>query len=151
MLTDIENNPRKTNWALNVKNMLCNYGFQEVWIAQGVGHTTTFISIFQRRVKDTFIQQWYSRLENSTRASFYRVFANFELQAYLKFVNINKYKVALTKLRLSSHRLCFETGRWTNIPRENRLCTACNKLEDEFHLLFECQLYNSIRCKYIKK
>ena len=118
--------------------MLCNYGFHEVWIAQGVGHTNTFISIFKQRVNDTFIQQWYSRLENSTRASFYRVFANFELQPYLKCVNINKYKVALTKLRLSSHRLSVETGRWTNIPRENRRCLACNRLEDEYHLLFEC-------------
>ena len=107
--------------------------------------------MFQRRVKDTFIQHWHSRLENSTRASFYRVFANFELQAYLKCVNIKKYKIALTKLRLSSHRLSIETGRWTNIPRENRLCTACNRLEDEYHLLFECQLYNNIRCNYIKK
>ena len=92
--------------------MLCSYDFPEVWIAKGIGHKNAFISMF--RVKGTFIQHRHSRLENSTRASFYRVFANFELQAYLKFVSIEKYKVALTKLRVSSRRLSIETGRWTN-------------------------------------
>jgi len=27
----------------------------------------------------------------------------------------------------------------------------CNKLEDEFHFLFECKAYNDIRVKYIKR
>jgi len=34
---------------------------------------------------------------------------------------------------------------------QRRMCTLCNNLEDEFHLLFECKAYNDIRVKYIKR
>ncbi len=65
---------------------------------------------------------------------------------------IRKYRVAFTKLRVCSHRLSIETGRWHKpfkIPFENRKCYACNVLEDEYHFLFECSLYNGLRLKYI--
>jgi hypothetical protein len=52
---------------------------------------------------------------------------------------------ALTRLRLSAHHLSVETGRWGNISLSDRSCHTCQKLEDEFHLLFECKMYNSIR------
>ena len=35
-------------------------------------------------------------------------------------------------------------------PRNERLYIFCNKLEDEFHLLFECTLYNQLRQELIK-
>jgi hypothetical protein len=34
------------------------------------------------------------------------------------------YRVACTRLRLASHRLRVETGRWSRIPLENRLCSC---------------------------
>ena len=43
-------------------------------------------------------------------------------------------------------------GRWSRpiaTPLNERKCSTCNVLEDEFHFLFECILYNSIRTKYI--
>ena len=36
----------------------------------------------------------------------------------------------MTKIRLSSHKLLIERGRWLNILHKDRLCTLCNKLED---------------------
>ena len=60
----------------------------------------------------------------------------------------------MTKLRASSHRLEIEVGRWARpnrIPIDERKCITCNKLEDEFHFLLECSLYNDLRNHYIKK
>ena len=65
-------------------------------------------------------------------------------------MNVSKFRIALTQLRVSSHRLEIETGRWTKpnkIIRENRKCSV---LEDEYHFMFECKLYNDLRKKYIK-
>ena len=45
---------------------------------------------------------------------------------------------SIIKFRLGSHKLKIETGRWTNTPRELRLCSTCNQLEDEFHIIFDC-------------
>ena len=42
------------------------------------------------------------------------------------------------RLRLSSHFMPIETGRWTRMARENRLCTNCNVLGDERHFLYDC-------------
>ena len=33
----------------------------------------------------------------------------------------------------------------------DRKCIECNKLEDEFHFMLECPLYNYIRKRYISK
>ena len=40
-----------------------------------------------------------------------------------------------------------ETGRFTQIPQEFRLCILCdsNSVEDERHFLFECSFYEDIR------
>ena len=47
---------------------------------------------------------------------------------------------AITKLRISSHRLKIETGRYLKLKVNKRLCNKCdlNKIEDEIHFLLEC-------------
>ena len=37
-----------------------------------------------------------------------------------------------------------------NILHKDRLCTLCNKLEDEFHVICECPRYDTCRKLYIK-
>ena len=57
-----------------------------------------------------------------------------------------------TRLRTTNHRLAIETGRWTNIDRQDRLCTLCNsRLGDELHFLLYCQSLNDIRTLYLPK
>ncbi len=43
-------------------------------------------------------------------------------------------RISLTRLRLSSHRLRIELGRWSKTPRPGRLC-SCGLLQDEEHIL----------------
>ena len=53
---------------------------------------------------------------------------------------------------MSSHRLENEKGRWhkpTAIPLNDRKCKNCNILEDEFHFILECPLYQQLRKKYV--
>ena len=45
-------------------------------------------------------------------------------------------------------------GRWHKpnvIPRNERKCHVCSKLEDEFHFLLECPLYSDLRKMYINR
>ena len=44
----------------------------------------------------------------------------------------------MSRLKMASHRLHIETGRWTSTDLTNRTCSYCNTLENEFHSLFEC-------------
>ena len=89
----------------------------------------------------------------STRALFYRNIASFDLQYYLEVVNVKKFRVAMSRLRVSSHRLEIETGRWGRNRKEltDRKCNLCNILEDEYHFVFECPAYIEIRNQYIPR
>ena len=148
MMNDIENKPNCLNWAFRVKQLLSTLGFYEVWVNQGVGNKNVFLCVLKQRLLDNFSQGWSSRLAESSRANFYSLFSSFEHQFYLDFVKIKKFRVAMKKLRTSSHRLEIEVGRWA---RPNRIPITCNKLEDEFHFLLECSLYNDLRKQYIKR
>lgn len=146
--------PNKVSWVTLLRDLLCNLGFMHVWQQQNVGNINIFLSLVKQRLTDTFIQNWNSRLENSSRALFYKNFNTFGYKSYLDIVNIGKFRYALSRLRLSSHRLEVEVGRWAKpdrIPLEERLCTTCQKLEDEFHFVLECIRYNDLRNLYIAR
>ena len=54
---------------------------------------------------------------------------------------------AMAKFRTSCHSLKIETGRHAKppMPRNQRLCTSCNVVEDELHFLITCKKYNMER------
>lgn len=154
MMTDLENKPNNINWASKVRDLLSTLGFYEVWLNQGVGNKGNFLTELKLRLNDNFIQSWNSRISESSRANFYSLFSNFNFQLYLDTVKVKKFRIAFSKLRLSSHRLEIEVGRWAKpnrTPIDQRKCHSCNKLEDEFHFLLECNLYIEIRKQYIKR
>ena len=154
MVNDIEEMPNKTNWASLVRHLLMPLGFYEVWLAQGVANSNAFLSVFKQRINDIFMQNWRERLEESSRANFFKNITHFKLQPYLENINVCKYMQAVSKLRMSSHRLAIESGRWTRparIPVDERKCTLCEVLEDEYHFVLECSIYTELRNKYIPK
>lgn len=154
MLRDLEMYPNKISWAYNIKLLLDSLGFNHVWLFQGVGNKNIFIDVFKQRMYDNCLQLWNALLENSTRARTYKLFSCFRYQPYLDIVKITKFKKALTRLRVSSHYLEVEAGRWhrpQKISFDERKCRLCNTLEDEFHFLFECPLYQDIRQMHMKK
>ena len=44
----------------------------------------------------------------------------------------------MTRFRTGSHALTVETGRYSNIPRENRLCTCGTGIQTVWHIFAEC-------------
>lgn len=56
----------------------------------------------------------------------------FCLQVYLKKSIHVKCRKLITRLRLSSHDLKIETGRYDNLTRDCRKCNL-NNIEDEFY------------------
>ena len=57
----------------------------------------------------------------------------------------------LTKFRLSTHSLAVETRRCRGVPFSNRFCFSCkDDIEDDFHFILKCPLYDTLRKTYIK-
>ena len=60
---------------------------------------------------------------------------------------------SISETKKSSHKLLIETGRYDNIPRNERVCNVCNckTIEDETHFLLDCPSYSSLRDMFFIK
>jgi hypothetical protein len=122
-----------------------------VWINQDNNHSQFHFCIIRNRILDIYKQGWYSSINNSRRLVTYSLYKHeFECEKYLKCILPIKYKIALSRFRLSSHDLAIETGRHRNIPVENRICTSCqmNLIENEYHFLLICPKYYNLRKQF---
>ena len=83
-----------------------------------------------------------------TRPTLYRTYMNADLsvhEVYSEKSNIPEYhRVSFTRLRLCSHNLMIERGRWSRIRREDRKC-VCGAIQTEQHVLLECPVTQDIR------
>ena len=138
-----------------IANNLNKIGMGNIWRDQlihnkDLSNDKKLILDIKQRMKDMSSQTIISTLtEKPSKLNFLAIYKNdHKFEKYLQMDNF-EHRRAITKIRSSSHKLEIETGRWCNIPRENRICQNCalNKVEDEFHLLFECQMHVAERTK----
>ena len=85
---------------------------------------------------ETMKQRYFSLTNNAYCSPIYESFIKEE------------YRILLTRWRLSCFDLRIETGRYNGTPREERLCSLCEVVEDEQHVFFSCRAYNSIRTQF---
>ena len=130
--------------------------FHYVWLFPFDVHVPVFIKQLEQRLRDNYTSSWSVQLKDSNSLYLYKEYkVKFELERYFtEIANVN-HRTALSKLRLSSHCLCIETGRHgsARLPRDERYCLFCNLLEveDEYHFILICPFYSSLRLKYISK
>jgi len=138
-----------SNWVSSVKETLEICGLGDIWRFQTVLNEQWVGCMFKQRIQDIYVQQWRDRMRQKSRGEFYLLInPEYEFSLYLDSVTCRAYRHALTKLRLSSHHLAIESGRWRRpnpIPRAERKCQICDLLEDEYHLIFECRMYSNVR------
>jgi hypothetical protein len=153
MKTDADNHNsyNNTNWAFKIKQQLNTLGLTYMWMQQNIYNVN--LHIIKERILDMFKQSWYSDINNSSRLSTYSIYKHeFNLETYLKCIKNNKYRISLSKFRLSSHDLAIETGRYENKEREERICAHCRtqSIEDEYHFLLICPKYYELRRALLK-
>ena len=98
---------------------------------------------------DDYDRYWRRKIIESTTAITYNKFKqNVCTENYLIDVKNIRHKTALSRLRLSNHKLCIEIGRHLRpkLERSKRKCFICkDKIEDEIHFVVNCPLYSSER------
>ena len=152
MRSDIETQRNCINWCSLDRDLISTLGFYEIWLYQDVGNVKLFLLNVKQRIRDHFIQGCSGRLQDSSRANFHKHVANFSFQPYQEMLTIPKYRISVSKLRVSSHIVYIKTGRWRrphSVLYHERKCHICNVLDDEYHFVLECRMLNDLRTKYI--
>ena len=144
------------NWAKEVKALLQSIGRPDIWEN---GIVDIDIGRFMDQAKTTLIgqhiQRWYAEIFAKDKLRLYRQFKqHFGHEPYLNFIKSPGIRVALTRLRLSSHCLEIEMGRYPpRRPVHLRLCQQCDlqETEDELHFILVCPKHEVLRHRYIPK
>ena len=150
MLKHVDNN-NKLNWVSQIRKLLTVNGFGYVWEMQSVVNKNLFISQFKQRLIDQYLQEWHNVINEMSRLCLYRTIkSSYAVDMYISVLNIRKFRHSYCSLKIGSLDLEIQRGRYNNVPRDQRLCKLChNEVEDEYHFLLKCPLYDELRAKYI--
>ena len=104
-----------------------------------------FKTISKNNVRAKFRTDWCDELHNIEKNPILRTYNTFKttfaIEQYLTCVKEHKYRVAISRLRSSSHTLAIERRRYERPkpPIEQRVCIACtSSVEDEVHFVTQC-------------
>ena len=73
-------------------------------------------------------------------------------EKYKSVINPKKYRSAFTKVKCGVAPIKIKTYRYglQRVPVDQRLCKVCHVVEDEFHVVMECTLYDYIHKDCLK-
>ena len=138
-------------WVTEIKELLCTNGFGYVWLFKQVGNLNSFCKVFKDRLQSVFLQNLSSKLELSTHFQCYNSFKSlFHKQTFLSDKSFSRQlRNVLIKFRLGVSQIHCHRYKFS-LDVEKRMCPICNvHTEDEFHILFVCQVYEDVRVKYL--
>ena len=142
------NKHSSNTWCGNFLSFLDTFNYTDIWENQNLSIKIPPITkLLQLKYEESLLSTLNSVHQKKLRTD--QIFKkSFSLENYILMINLNTRR-QFTKLRISSHPLHIETGRYSRplIPPENRLCSICKngEVEDETHFLLNCHSYADLR------
>ena len=88
--------------GLNVISLLASLGYAYIWYSANV--SGVILNDIVQRIKDQYIQNWFSQLENYAKLDTYRIFkSTFEPGNYITCLNNRCHFYSLAIFRCSAH------------------------------------------------
>ena len=114
----------KLFWLSKIQKVYNNAGLSCKFSSAGTKSTKQHINEVMTRLSDQFIQDWFVRInkpegmKGSNKLRTYTSFKeNFQLEYYLTAVATVKYRIALTRIRVSCH--CLAIYRSWSVSKAN--------------------------------
>ena len=100
---DQDNIYNNQNWTFHIKSLLDRLGFANVWREQD--HLPgILLPQVRQSLLDQYNQSIISSMNDSHKLTLYRRYkTEIKSEQYLDYISANKYKIALSRFRLSSH------------------------------------------------
>ena len=128
----------RTNWVSNVKKILDDYGFSNMFVETNNHVLKLFPKMFKQRVIDCFVQEWQGNVDRSSVLGEYRLFKQiFEYEKYLNDLP-KDLRFYLTRFRIAAHSLRIQTGRYqiTFPEMKDFACIVINKISKILIILY---------------
>ena len=126
------------NWSCDMFNVFESINLLELFWSKSPVDVTVCETIFNEQ----FTCKWKDEIASKPKLRTYIKFKEEpKREDYIFFPRLERSLLA--QLRLGILPLKIETGRFVNLPLENRTCTLCDMivLEDEAHFVTRCPLY----------
>lgn len=145
---EFDYNRCRNNWCCDLKEVfhileLNNYFESKLMVD---------IDLVQSKTHTYYSNYWSNEILNISKLRTFVIFKTvFGRENYL-FLDMPKYlRSTLAQFRCGIIPIRIETGRFQGEPIEERICVFCSNrsVEDEFHFLLHCSLYNDYRKKTI--
>ena len=134
----------KGNWSDDIKCIFESLNISDVFVNKNICE----MSIVTEKLFEVNKHEWRDEIVSKPKLRTYRLFKN-ELcsENYLYVCRNKRQRSLLAQFRLGILPLFVETGRYINVPLEDRICKlcSCNEIEDECHFLIFCPLYSDFR------
>ena len=136
------------NWCINVNSLANEYGLN----INDFPYDNETKKYIKSVVKEKFVSEWRIKMDVRPGLKLYKMFKHeFRCEPYLQNVKNTNFRKMFTRLRTSSHFLEIERGRYVNKSECDRLCALCNTVENEFHFVMVCPLYNDLQCDFFNQ
>ncbi len=138
------------NWSKKVKRILDDCDMLPFW----TNGQTVPLENFKNKIDEKFKRDWLHHCSTKPKLRTYSVFKSHTEVASHICCNMPKFERSLvSQLRLGILPLRIETGRYSNLEENQRICLVCdmNEIENEHHFLFECNLYSAERSVFETK
>ena len=154
-----QSNSSCRTWCYRVKQFLICIDHEHIFRAEDL-NVRLVLRIIDANLKIFYEKCWQEKLQaefavrgeaqRSNKLRTYRTFKNtYITEPYVHITSITqkKFKSAYAKFRCGVAPTNIELCRYglARIPVEERVCSHCNEVEDELHVLMHCPLYDDIR------
>ena len=141
---------KANNWSRDCKRVLQEANLFDMWDNNTLA-LKDLLQLAKSNLMDLEIKKWQKDLFSQNKLRTYRLYKTEYGSENYVMCNLSKsVRSFIAKIRSSTLPLRIETGRFEKLKEEERLCKFCNTVvENEYHFIFECHIYNHIRISFI--
>ena len=98
----------------------------------------------RRSLEAEFKAKWKTSFDkagndvDSRLGTYHQVNPTLSTPDYINKIMFETDRLLLTRFRCGSHSLCIETGRYSNVPRDRRLCSCGRGTQTVLHCFTDC-------------
>ena len=138
----------KTSFCYHIRTILFNLNLGHLWASEEIGDYNDWSRLAKTSVTQQDANLWSLFMQKKAKLRIYRTIKTvLRQEEYVKWPLTPEQRSIYARIRSGSLQLRIESGRWSKVPEEERVCQVCltGKVENETHFLLHCYAYDRSR------